>query len=108
MTEEPQNPELNKILEQISKKLIDDGKLVDAGFSAFRQMVISAEAPEIQISEMRMAFFAGAQHTMSSIMAVLDPGSEPTDDDLKVIESIMKELDVFSTNLLARVKEKQG
>lgn len=35
-------------------------------------MVIPKEAPQIQVLEMRVAFFAGAQHLFARIMAVSD------------------------------------
>ena len=48
-----------------------------------------------QLHEMRLAFFAGAQHLFASIMSVLDPGSEPTDADMERMSNIDTELRAF-------------
>lgn len=85
-----------KILaDQIAKKLIADGRLIEAGFQGFRVMAIHDDAPDIQVTEMRMAFFAGAQHVWGTIMNVLDPGDDPTPADLIRMDKIDAELRNF-------------
>jgi hypothetical protein len=82
-------------IERMTKKFSDQGKLIEAGWFS---MVLACEledAPDIQLKEMRMAFFAGAQHLFGSIMSILDPGEEPTDKDLERMDLIQKELDAF-------------
>ena len=80
--------------EELSRGLVDHGKLIEAGFVGLRT-VISPDAPTVQIEEMRMAFFAGAQHLFSSIMTILEPGAEPSDKDLHRMTLINNELREF-------------
>lgn len=56
-------------LERLTKELIDQGKLVEAGWIGMRIACDLEDAPAIQLKEMRMAFFAGAQHLMGSMMS---------------------------------------
>lgn len=74
------------------RALTDEGKLIEAGWESFRWMVIPVGAPEIQVREMRGAFFAGAVQLFSSLMSILEPGAEPTDADLGRMDAISKEL----------------
>jgi len=85
----------NKDFEKLTAELVDEGKLIEAGWLALQISAIPAIAPKVQIDEMRMAFFAGAQHLFSSILTILEPGSEPTDADLKRMSLISDELDEF-------------
>lgn len=80
------------------------GCVVELGWLTLRKASVPANAPQIQLDEMRNAFFAGAQHLFSSIMTVLDPGVEPTDADVKRMEMVKSELDEF----LRQYKEKHG
>lgn len=91
-------------LEQLSKRLADDGKLIEAGWMGLRASVIPPDAPAIQLQEMRMAFLAGAQHLFSSIMSILDPGTNPTKADLRRMDLIDRELNAFAEELKTRVK----
>ena len=82
-------------LTKLTKDLVDKGLLIEAGWQGLRIMAMPKDAPQIQIDEMRMAFFAGAQHLYSSIMSVMDEGTEPTDKDLQRMEQIHNELNRF-------------
>jgi len=92
------------LADALAKKLTDEGKLVEAGWSGYRYLVMSQTAPQIQVDECRMAFFAGAQHLLGSIMQFLDPGTEPTEKDLERMNQIDSELRAF----LAVFKAKHG
>lgn len=76
------------------QKLTDRGLLIEAGWVALRFATLQ-DAPEIQVREMRKAFFAGAQHLFASITGVMDDGEEPTADDLRRMEMIHVELEAF-------------
>ena len=89
-------------LEKLSRELTDKGKLIEAGWIGLRIAVISPDAPQVQIDEMHMAFFAGAQHLFTSIMSVLDPGAEPTEMDLQRMALIATELEQFGTQFALR------
>lgn len=82
-------------LERLTKELTDSGKLIEVGWVGLRLACDLVDAPADQLREMRMAFFAGAQHLFGSIMTVLDPGEEPTDADLQRMDLIDTELKAF-------------
>lgn len=93
---------------EVTKALTDKGKLIEAGFAAFRHMAMAKDAPPVQVSEMRLAFMAGAEHLFSSIMGILDPGDEPTDTDLRRMDLISTELDNWRGQIAALVQPSQG
>jgi hypothetical protein len=97
-----------QFLEQLTRKLADDGKLIEAGWVGLRLHVIPLDASAVQLSEMKMAFMAGAQHLFSSIMNMLDPGSEPTDADLSKMDLIHAELEAYRAELELRVAKPAG
>lgn len=82
-------------LKKLSKTLVEHGQLIEAGWVSLRVACDLVDAPDDQIREMRMAFFAGAQHMFSSLMTVFDEGDEPTDDDMRRVMLIDKELKLF-------------
>jgi hypothetical protein len=69
--------------------------MIEAGWVGLRIAAIPLDAPDIQIDEMRSAFFAGARHLFSSIMTILEPDAEPTDKDMERMSMIEKELGEF-------------
>jgi hypothetical protein len=91
-----------KFLEDLSKRLADEGRLIEAGFVALRLRGIAPNAPAIQLQEMRLAYMAGAQHLFSSIMSILEPGTEPTDADMRRMDLIAKELEEYAAELRLR------
>jgi hypothetical protein len=97
-----------QFLEQLSRKLADDGKLIEAGWVALRIQAIPHDAPAIQLQEMRMAYMAGAQHLFSSIMTILEEGVMETENELRRMELIHKELEVFGEELKLRVGKAAG
>lgn len=101
-----------KLIEQaasdLTKELTDRGKLVEAGFAIFASCVIPKDAPPVQLSEMRLAFMAGAEHVFSSIMNILDPGDDPTDADLRRMDLIHREIEEWRGRISERVQPSQG
>jgi hypothetical protein len=93
-------------LEQLSRDLTDQGKLIEAGWVGLRLACIDERAPADQLREMRMAFFAGAQHLFASIMTILEPGAEPSDADLGRMDLIHRELKAFAEQFTARINTK--
>lgn len=88
--------------ENIVKDLSDKGKIMEAGFLSFRLVCIAPDAPAMQLREMRIAFMAGAQHLWSSIMSMLGPEAEPTDEELEVLTKISNELAALRKEFGAR------
>jgi hypothetical protein len=79
----------------MTKELIDQGKLVEAGWFGLRMIAIPERASKDQLDDMRAAFFAGAHHVFASIVSIMDPGDEPTDADLRRMDQINTELEQF-------------
>lgn len=88
-------------LERLTRELTDKGALIEAGWVGFRLAVVTPSAGAVQLQEMRLAFFAGAQHLFASIMSILDPGEEPTDADMARMDSIKVELDKFLAEIMS-------
>lgn len=82
-------------LERLSRELTDKGKLIEAGWVGLRLAAIPLDTPASQLHEMRIAFFAGAQHLYASIMTIMEPGEEPTDKDFARMDLINNELQEF-------------
>ena len=95
-------------LQKLGQELTKQGKLIEAGWIALRIVAIPSDAPQIQLDEMRSAFFAGAQHLFSSIMTILDPGEEPTDADMAHIGWIADELETFIKDFEAKNLKTEG
>ena len=83
-------------LMRLTKELTDQGKLIESGWAALRLIAIPDDAPPVQLKEMRMAFFAGAQHLFSSILSFIEEGGEePTASDLARMDMVVNELKEF-------------
>lgn len=92
------------VINEVTKELVDKGKIIEAGWKSMRIMAIPRNASDVQLREMRKAFFAGAQHLFASILCILDPGSEATEKDMERMHLIDKELKEF----VAILKEQMG
>jgi hypothetical protein len=99
---------LEQAATDLTRVLTDKGKLIEAGFTAFAKFVISPDAPPIQLSEMRLAFMAGAEHVWSSMLNLLDEDKEPTADDMRRMEMIQREIDEWRAILSNRVDPPKG
>ena len=95
-------------LERLTRELADQGKLVEAGWVGYRLMVMSPDAPAVQLDECRIAFMAGSQHLFSSIMTMLDPGDGESEADLHKMDLIDKELRAFAKEMELRVSRSKG
>jgi hypothetical protein len=89
-------------LDQLAAALVDQGLLIEAGFVSLCLCVIPADAPGEQVRDMKLAFFAGAQHLFSSLIRTLDPGAGVTRRDLDRVRNIEAELQRFADDLRAR------
>lgn len=93
---------LDRAIQRQMDALNRGGRLIEAGFVSLRAMAIDPAAPASQVEEMRNAFFAGAAHLLSSILSILDPGTEPTAADLERMSHIQAELDRFIADFEAK------
>ncbi len=89
--------DINKIIDDVTKKFVDEGKVIEAGWQAYRMLSIPPDAPDIQVSECRLAFFFGAQHLFASLMSIFGPddGTEPTMEDMMRVSLVDAELREF-------------
>jgi hypothetical protein len=74
-------------------------KVLDTAWRSHVEAIIPASAPLVQHQECRRAFYAGAGAPLGGIMRSLDPGLEPTDDDLQVLDNIQAELERFAQDV---------
>lgn len=68
---------------------------VDEVWALFEAKVVPQEAGDIQRSEMKKTFYAGAIALFGTITNRLEPGEEPTDNDLRFMQDIKDNIDVF-------------
>jgi hypothetical protein len=87
--------EIRKVIDAVTQHLVDEGRIMEAGWVALRIQSIPDDVSPVRLDEMRIMFFAGAQHLFASIYSMLDPGEEPTEKDLRRMEGIAAELDRF-------------
>ncbi len=68
------------------------------GWDSYRTEVISRDAPPIQVSESKLAFYAGAMHLFSHLFEIGGTPSNPTQESLDVerLESIHEEIVALS------------
>lgn len=93
---------------ELCKGLVDKGLLIQAGWVGLRLSAVHPDAPQNQLDEMRMAFFAGAQHLFASVMGILEPDAEPTETDLRRMSQINAELDTFLQEFKLRTARPGG
>jgi hypothetical protein len=98
----------DEMLIELSRRLTDEGKLIEAGWIGLRLAAVDPGASEDQIREMRMSFFAGAQHLFSSMMSVMDADAEPTEKDMQRISLIDAELREFIADFEMRHVKTEG
>jgi len=84
------NPEVLKAAQKITEELAAQGQVMEGGWRAF---LLVTGAPPFQHKMLREAYYAGAQHLFGSILAILDPGAEPTEKDMQRVTLIHQELE---------------
>lgn len=77
-------------------------------WKSYEPLVLSPDAPEVQRSECRIAFFAGAQHLFGSIMGILELEAEPTENDLRRMDAIDRELKAYIEQFKLRTAQPKG
>lgn len=99
---------IDAVAVEVTKKFTDAGLLVEAGWAAYAIVAMPKNADAAAIGECRMAFMAGAEHLFDSIMNFLDPGEEPTMADLRRMDLVQQEIDIWRAKLFERVHPTQG
>ena len=85
-----------EMVDNLNRELADRGQIIEGGWRAFEILSLQG-CSEVQRTEMRKAYFLGAQHLWSSMMSALDPapGTEPTELDMERFTKINAELEKF-------------
>lgn len=72
---------------------------IEAEWLSYRTMVVPPDAEEVQLSETRKAFFAGAVAVIAILSDHLLINKTPTKDELLILAQLTKELEVFKFNM---------
>jgi hypothetical protein len=105
---QPDVVEASMNLDQKSRELIEQGRLIEAGF-CLRILTLDAEAAPEHTEALRNAFFAGAHHLFSCMVTALDPTTtEPTAADLLRMDQIEAELADFIKDFATRQLATKG
>lgn len=91
---------IRKAHDETVKRAADQGRLLEAGFLALVLVAMQGATPE-EVTRARAIYMAGAQHLFASLMAALDPDSDPTPKDLMRMSLIAAELQAFEPHLAA-------
>ena len=98
------NDDQAALLKRVTEKYVDEGRLIEAGWQTMRLLVVPPTAPRDQLTEMRKAYFTGAQHLFASLMTVMSDGDgEPAPADLRRVDLIDAELKAFVAELRAEI-----
>lgn len=96
---------IREAAEKLTADLIDKRLIIEGGWVGFKMAVFpSGGLSNIQHDEMRKAFFAGALHLFTSILNVLEDGTDATAVDLTPrMSMIHEELERFEKELLGQI-----
>jgi len=64
-------------------------------WESYRADVVPEGAGRAQLVETKRAFYAGAQAFLGMLMTSLEPGKEPTEADLTMMDEVAEELRAF-------------
>ena len=100
--------ETEKLAAAITMKLAREGKILEGGWRAFELICVAENMPDVQRSDLRIAYYAGCQHLWASMMGIMDPGEEPTDADMRKMDLINREIEVVTLELKLRFNASKG
>ena len=69
---------------------------VEKAWESYAKVVYPPNISAVQRKECRRAFFAGAHGLFHTITGFLEPGAEPTENDLKRMDLVAEELEDFA------------
>lgn len=75
--------------------------MIDAAWKRYRDQVIPANAPEVQIQETQRGFYAGALIVWNALLS-LDRDDEATPADIAKLDQLKAELDRYAGEIIAR------
>ena len=74
------------------RKLIDDAKLIKAGFAIFAATQLRPDAPAERVDELRVAFMAGAVHIWLGVAGIVEQSESIDKTERSRIDLIRREL----------------
>lgn len=83
-------------------------KPIEDAWKKFEVMVVPNDAGPVQHSEMRKAFYAGASVLFRILTDRISSDEEPTEQDMRLMDDIAKEVDEFGQELDAAVLKGRG
>jgi len=93
---------------ELTRRLIEQGALIEGGFAAFLSQVIKNASTET-IAMLRIAYISGAEHMFSSMMTVMDVGEEePTEADIHRMNKIHEEVERYRAQLQLLTTQSRG
>lgn len=98
-TKDLTDEDLDELLKNLSQKYADRGQIIEAGWRGFVALFRRPTAPENSGAEevMRFAFYAGAHHLFTSMLAMFPPtGGDVTDDDKRRFDALQEEVSDFA------------
>lgn len=95
MTNEEQTKMINDFAQQLVEEAAKQGKLILAGWLALKLQAARGGATKQQLENLRMAYYAGAEHLFSSLMNIMDPNEEITNADMEKMGLISNELQAW-------------
>jgi hypothetical protein len=99
---------LDDLATELTRELMDQGKLIMAGWKMFEQMFIPLQVGDAQRNDMRIAFFSGAEHTFNSIVTALDDENEDaTASDCSRMDKLDAEITLFRSFLEKEMKHRR-
>lgn len=90
---------INKISQAMIKLAANQGKVLELGWFACAN--VFQPKPEY-VNEMRLVYYAGAQHLFASMLQFMDPDMEPTAADMKRMDMMYAELKAVEPELELR------
>ncbi len=97
--------ERRRYAEKIGREWADKGKLVEGGWRTLRSFMLrdmSHDTDEKFERAARKLFFLGAEHVFTTIVAIMEPGAEPTEADMRRMSQIHAELEAFKLEFASR------
>lgn len=91
--------------DQLLKSASDKGLVLELGCLAM--LACFKPSPE-QVGDMRLAYFAGAQHLFATMMTIMDSDREPTPQDMVRMSKIDAEISLAEQALKLRGMSVKG
>ena len=91
-------------VEEATRILVDEGRVLEAGWLALRIAVLPVPTSLEQEQCMRESFYAGAHHLFAVLMTVLERGVDSQDKDVERIASIRREIKMHMAELMLKIE----